>query len=145
MNKPRVFISYAREDNDIAQRLYDDLKKEGVELWFDKQDLKPGQDWQLDIKKAIMESTFFLALISSKSMAKEGFTQKELKVALDVLDEKPEGNKVFIIPVRVDDCPVNYQLQRYHWVNLFPSYAEGLNKLLEVIKLVQSKRVWERR
>lgn len=145
MDKNKVFISYAREDSEIAQKLYDDLKKEGVELWFDKQDLMPGQEWRLDMQKAIRESTFFLAIISSKSMKKEGFTQKELKVALDVLDERPEGNMVFIIPVRVDDCPVDYRLQRYHWVDLFPSYSEGLNKLLEVIKRVQSKRTWDRR
>jgi hypothetical protein len=147
MLKHKVFISYAIEDKKIAQRLYDDLKKEGVELWFAKENLMPGQDWQIEIEKALKESTIFLALISSKSTNKEGFTQKELQRALDVLDEKPKGD-VFIIPVRVDDCPVFVRLQRYHWVDLFPSYSDGLEKLLKVLKpdtVLKPNKSWERR
>ena len=147
MFKHKVFISYAREDSEIAKKLYDDLSQAGVELWFDRESLAPGQDWQLEIEKAIKESTFFLALISSKSTTKRGFAQKELKRVLDILDERPEGD-VFIIPVRVDDCPVFYRLQNYHWVDLFPSYSDGLNKLLKVLKpdlAVKSKEAWERR
>ncbi|MDL1919030.1 toll/interleukin-1 receptor domain-containing protein, partial [Chloroflexi bacterium CFX5] len=73
MFKHKVFISYAREDSEIAKKLYDDLSQAGVELWFDRESLAPGQDWQLEIEKAIKESTFFLALISSKSTTKRGF------------------------------------------------------------------------
>lgn len=146
MLRHKVFISYAREDSETAQRLYDDLKKAGVELSFDRESLTPGQDWKLEIRKALKESTFFLALISSKSTDKEGFTQKELKRALDMLDEKPEGD-IFIIPVRVDDCPVSVRLQNYQWIDLFPSYSDGLNKLLKVLKpnfALNSQGDWER-
>jgi len=147
MLKHKVFISYASEDTEIAQRLYDDLSKAGVELWFDRQSLMPGQDWRLELEKALKESTIFLALISSKSTTKEGFTQKELKRALDIIDERPEGD-IFIIPVRVDDCPVSVRLQHYQWVDLFPSYSDGLEKLLKVLKpdlVLKSKKSWERR
>jgi hypothetical protein len=122
MFKHKVFISYASEDAEIAQRLYDDLKNAGVELWLNRESITPGRDWKLEIDKALKESTIFLALISSKSTTKEGFTQRELKRALDVLDEKPEGD-VFIIPIRVDDCPIFVRLQNYQWVDLFPSYC----------------------
>ena len=146
MLKHKVFISYAREDSEIAQRLYDDLKRAGVELWLDRENLLPGQDWDVEISKAINESTFFLALISSKSTNRVGFTQRELKRALDIIYEKPKGD-VFIIPVRIDDCPVDVRLQEYQWVNLFPSYADGLNKLLHVLKPdpILKGRPWERR
>jgi hypothetical protein len=42
--KARVFISYAREDQEIAKRLYEDLKRTGVEPWIDCHELIPGQD-----------------------------------------------------------------------------------------------------
>jgi hypothetical protein len=146
MFKHKVFISYASEDAEIAQRLYDDLKNAGVELWLNRESITPGRDWKLEIDKALKESTIFLALISSKSTTKEGFTQRELKRALDVLDEKPEGD-VFIIPIRVDDCPIFVRLQNYQWVDLFPSYSDGLEKLLSVLKpdfAVNSQETWER-
>jgi hypothetical protein len=146
MFKHKVFISYASEDTEIAQRLYDDLKNVGVEFWLDRQSLTPGENWKLEIEKALKESTIFLALISSKSTTKEGFTQKELKRALEILDEKPEGD-VFIIPVRVDDCPISVRLQDYQWIDLFPSYPDGLEKLLNVLKpdfVLKSQESWER-
>jgi len=148
MFKNKVFISYAPEDQAIAKRLYNDLKNAGVELWFDEASLLPGQNWEFEIKRAIKESTFFLALISSKSISKKGFTQKELKVALDMLDEFPESD-IFVIPVRIDDCkPINEKLQYLHWVDIFPSYDDGLQKILRVIKPEKSFKTkinWKRK
>jgi len=147
MLKHKVFISYAKEDSAIAQKLYDDLKKAGVDLWFDRENLQPGQDWKLEIEKAVKESTFFIALISSRSMARKGFTQGELKRALDVADEKMEGD-IFVIPVRVDNCTVDVRLQHFQWLDLFPSYSDGLKKLLKVLKPdvnLKSGEAWERK
>ena len=48
--KSKVFISYAREDADSAERLYRDLVKSGLEPWFDKKSLLPGQRWKTEIK-----------------------------------------------------------------------------------------------
>ena len=147
MFKNKVFISYAREDSGIAQRLYDDLKEAGVELWFDRKNLMPGQQWNIEIKKAIKDSTIFLALISSNTLSKRGFTQKELKTALDIVDEMPEGN-IFIIPVRVDDCQLDVRLQHFQWLDLFPSYSDGLRKLLKILKpeaTIKSGEAWERK
>ncbi|MDM8550085.1 toll/interleukin-1 receptor domain-containing protein [Desulfobacterales bacterium HSG2] len=67
-NKPKlselaqkVFISYAREDIEIAGRLYDDLKSAGVTPWMDEKDLLPGQDRKVHITKAIWNCKYFIA------------------------------------------------------------------------------------
>lgn len=148
MFKKKVFISYAEEDQDIAVKLYNDLRHSGVELWLDRKDLSPGQNWKVEIKKAIEKSSYFLALISTKSIDKKGFTQKELKFALDIVDEMPSSD-IFIIPVRIDDCrPIYGKLQDLHWVDLFPSYDEGLKKILKVLKpemILRPDIPWERK
>lgn len=148
MLKKKVFISYAIEDQDIAMKLYKDLKQSGVELWLDRKNLMPGQNWKLEIRKAIEKSSYFLALISTKSINKMGFTQKELKTALDIVDEMPSSD-IFIIPVRIDDCrPIYGKLQDLHWVDLFPSYEEGLKKILKVLRpdmLLRPDIPWERK
>jgi len=148
MLKKKVFISYAVEDKNIALRLYNDLSQEGVELWIDRENLIPGQNWEMEIKKAIKKSAYFLALVSTKSIDKKGFTQKELKYALDILDEEPFSD-IYIVPVRIDDCrPIYGKLQDLHWVDLFPSYEEGLKKILMVLKpatLLKPDKPWERK
>lgn len=86
----RVFISYAREDEKAARRLYNDLKSRGLNPWLDKESLLPGQNWENEIRKAIKKSRYFIPLFSSTSVEKRGYIQKEFKYALDVLDEFPE-------------------------------------------------------
>ncbi|MCP4345429.1 MAG: toll/interleukin-1 receptor domain-containing protein [Desulfobacterales bacterium] len=126
-----VFISYAKKDWKLAKKLYDDLKDKGLTLWLDSENLLGGQDWKIEAVKAIKNSSYFLALLSSNS--KEGFVQKELKIALELLDERSQS-QIFIIPVRLDSCtPDNEKLKGLYWIDLFPSYENGLKKILSVL------------
>ncbi|MCP4353265.1 MAG: TIR domain-containing protein [Desulfobacterales bacterium] len=131
--KKKVFISYAREDTEVAERLYSDLKNAGLKPWMDEKDLLPGQNWELTVTNAIKESSFFLALLSESSVSKKGFVQQELKLALKLL-ERFSPTDVFIIPLRLDKCrPVDERLQLLHRVDLFRSYEKGLEKVLRVL------------
>ncbi|MBD3338652.1 MAG: TIR domain-containing protein [Candidatus Lokiarchaeota archaeon] len=135
-NKPQIFLSYAHEDAEIAEKIYTDLAKYGLNVWFDSNSLLPGQRWKVEIEKAIKNSTHFIALISDCSVNKRGYVQKELKQALDVLDEFPES-EIFVIPVRLDDCePSHEKLKDLHWVDFFPEdeYSNGVQKILNVIR-----------
>ena len=46
ISKPLVFISYAREDEIIAKKIYNDLKKRGIIAWLDVEQIKPGEKWK---------------------------------------------------------------------------------------------------
>jgi hypothetical protein len=129
----QVFISYAKEDSEIATKIYYDLKRAGVKAWLDSKDLLPGQNWKLTIREAINESSYFLALLSSNSVSKKGFIQKELKMALDITDELPK-TEIFILPARIDDCkPIDESLQDLHWCDLFPNYDAGIETITRVV------------
>ncbi len=131
----QVFISYAREDLDMAERLFHDLTSNGINAWLDRKKLLPGQRWKTFITKAIHDSSHFLALFSSNSISKRGYFQKELKKALDILDEFSEY-EIYFIPARIDDCePSDEKLGDIHWADLFPSYEHGLNQILQVLEL----------
>jgi hypothetical protein len=129
----RIFISYAREDAATSVKLYNALARLGLLPWLDSEDLLPGQNWKVEIKRAVERADYFLALLSTKSLTKRGFVQRELKFALEVLDEFPEG-AVYVIPVRLDECePSNSRLRDLHRVDMFPSFEEGLNRILRVV------------
>lgn len=127
-----VFISYAKEDQRSAERLYLDLKNAGVSLWMDTHDLLPGQPWEREIEKAISRSSYFIALQSTRSVGKRGHVQKELRRALEAAEAYPEDT-LFIIPVRIEECEPTFRaIRKLHRLDLFPDYAEGLSKLLRV-------------
>jgi len=131
--RSQVFISYAREDESSAIRIYEELEKIGANPWLDKKSLLPGQHWRNEIINAIENCNHFIALLSSKSVSKRGFVQKELKTALDLLDEFPaETKKPWLILSRLDDCnPSHPKLKDIHWVDLFPKWEDGVKKIFQ--------------
>jgi hypothetical protein len=136
----RPFISYAREDRDIARRLYRDLSKCGSQPWLDIENLLGGQDWQRTISSAIRESSHFLALISHRSVSKRGFVQREVAEALRVLELFPP-DEVFVIPVRLDDAqPKHERLAQLQRIDMFPSYDDGLQQLIKSLGLIGDQR-----
>jgi len=88
-----------------------------MDPWLDEEKLLPGQDWQYEIRRAIKASDIALVCLSTKSITKVGFVQKEIKYALDVADELPIGT-IFIIPLRLDECDVPERLQQWQWISM---------------------------
>ena len=66
--------------------------RSGCQPWLDNESLLPGQDWDSEIRKAIREAHVFLVCLSSRSVTKRGYVQKEIKFALDAATEISEGN-----------------------------------------------------
>lgn len=125
-----MFVSYVREDQKAAMRLYKELESiPDVEPWIDHEDLLPGRKWRPAVRKAIRESRFFLALLSSRAVGKRGFFQTELNAALEILEEFPE-DQIFLIPVRLDDCHLpREELREIQYVDLFPDWDPGFSRL----------------
>ncbi len=68
----------------------------GLNPWLDREKLLPGQNWRYEINTAIKESAYFVALLSSSSVSKCGYVQKELKIAIEILDQHPASS--FFLP-----------------------------------------------
>lgn len=128
----KVFLCHASGDKPPVRDLYKRLTAEGVDAWLDKEKLLPGQDWRMEIPKAVREADVVVVCLSNKSITKEGYVQKEIKFALDIAEEKPEGT-IFLIPARLEDCVVPERLSRWHWVDLYEE--NGFIQLLRSLKL----------
>ncbi len=130
----KVYISYGKEDYQIAKRLYDDLKASGFNPWMDRENIIVGQNQKFEIRQAILESSYFLVLLSEKSLSDRGYFHKELKTALEILDEMPPS-EIFILPVRLDACHPPYEnLQDIQHTDLFPSYEEGFRQIVRAFE-----------
>jgi hypothetical protein len=114
-----------------VRELYRQLTADNIRCWFDEEDLLPGQDWEYEISRAIRDCTFVLACLSSASISKRGYVQKELKKALDIADEQPEG-VAFLVPVRLEECEVPKRLSQWQWVDLFK--ANGYERLVRGLR-----------
>ncbi|MBI5293828.1 MAG: toll/interleukin-1 receptor domain-containing protein [Chloroflexi bacterium] len=117
----RVYLSCSSHDIAAAREYYQKLRAAGwIQPWLEEEDLLPGQDSRLEIEKAVRNADAVLVFLSSRSVTQEGNLQRELRLALDVADEKPEG-AVFVIPVRLDDCSLPQRLRTWKPVDAFPA------------------------
>lgn len=115
----RVFLCHSRHDKPKVRELYVSLRQQpGIQPWLDKEDLLPGQDWELEITKAVRSSHSVVVCLSKRAIDSAGYVHKEIRFALDIADHQPEGT-VFLIPVKFEECEVPVRLRRYHWVDLF--------------------------
>ena len=128
----KVFLCHASGDKPQVRALYKSLIAEGVDAWLDQEKLLPGQNWRVEIPRAVKEADVVVICLSNNSITKEGYIQKEIKFALDIADEKPEGS-IFLIPARLEECVVPEKLSVWHWVDLYES--NGFVKLLRSLKL----------
>ena len=133
---PKVFISYAREDADVVEKLHSDLSRNGVLLWKDDHDLLPGEKWEQQIKRAISKSEFIIVCLSNASVTKRGYFQAEIRAALRKSQAYPMDD-VCIIPVRV--APMNIsdlpaEIAELQCVALDADWDKGITAILHSIK-----------
>lgn len=130
---PRVFIAYAVEDVDAAERLFSQLRDRGCAPWLDREKLLPGQNWPRRIQDAIESADFFIPCFSTNSVTKRGGFQAELRYAMDCASRIPLDD-VFMIPVRLDECTVPLKIQREtQYVDLFPDWERGMSRVEKII------------
>jgi len=103
-----LFISYAREDATVARALKTALEKKNIRVWMDETEIDPGEEYNEEILRAIRDSVLFVALISKHTLDPE---HRTFRAEWDwALDWQRGYGRAFILPVFIDDTPVNHRL-----------------------------------
>jgi len=127
----KVFLCHSHADRDTIHALYSRLKKDGVEAWLDQESLLPGQDWEHEIRKAILMSDVIIVFLSRHFNGQTGYRQEELRIALEKANILPE-DEIFIIPARLEKCDMPKRLRGLQRVDLFE--ADGYRKLMRTLR-----------
>ena len=127
----RVFLCHSSTDKAAVRELYERLRTDGIDPWLDEENLLPGQAWEQEIPKAVRNNDIVIVCLSRTAVGKTGYVQKEIRYALDVADELPDGT-IFLIPLRLEHCEIPDRLRRWHCVNLFEE--KGYEKLMRALQ-----------
>jgi hypothetical protein len=144
----QIFLAHASEDKPQVRQLYQKLQAAGYQPWLDEVDLIPGQKWRDEIPRAIQNSDIFIACLSSQSVSKRGYVQREFRQALNQMAEMPEG-EIYLIPLKLDECEIpdlrqaeyGINLRDIQWLNYWQ--ADGWDRLLKAIALKTGDSVME--
>ena len=130
-----IFISYASEDFEIAQKIYNLLKSLGANPWFDKNKLEAGELYDRTIDKKIKECKRFMPILSQHTLTNgRRYFKKEWTLSLEELSYR-FGTR-YICPIVIDNINpfeedrIPDQFKQCHVIN---SNSSDLNKELETI------------
>ena len=119
--RPLLFISYAKPDLERVLPYVEFLKRQGHDTWIDTQRIKPGQPWDVEIKRALNKSSFIIIFISNNSVDRRGYVQRELKFAIDKYQDKLVSD-IYIIPVVLDkDAAIPEAVSQIQYVEAWSS------------------------
>jgi len=135
-----VFLSYASEDTQAAQRICEALRDGGIEVWFDQSELRGGEAWDQSIRKQIKNCGLFIPIVSRHTHERaEGYFRLEWKLAVD-RSHLIMANKAFLVPVVIDDIRdddenVPDRFREVQWTRLPggdtpPAFVERVQRLL---------------
>lgn len=112
-----IFISYAREDLAVANRIFQNLEKNGYSPWLDTEKILAGEEWwDTVIKPNLKRANFALVIISETSINKRGVFQRELRQIMRKAEDTLISD-IYLIPIKIDDCVMPEQLEKFQWLD----------------------------
>ncbi len=141
-----LFISYASEDRKEVEQLRADLEAAGLEVWFDRQQLTSGVDWEHKIRENVRCCLFFLPVVSHQTEAarSDRFFREEWTQASERARRSDESYE-FILPIKLDEGPhehVPEMFGRRNWTHI-PG-GKVTSEFLAQIKALVAQRTAER-
>ena len=142
MNRPKVFLSYVKENESLVRILDQSLTDYGIDIVTDYRNILGGSNWKKGLKRLIENSGYFVVCFSKE------FNKREQTVLYRELDHAIERsqdfspNRKWIIPVRINECEVpsleirsREYLTDLHWIDLFPGakWYEGVESIVRAI------------
>ncbi len=126
----QVFISYSRKELKFVDRLANDLKATGFEVWYDLSGLDAGTRWGNEIQKAIKASQYFVVVMSPNSIDSE-WVEREFLYA--------SNQKLKIIPILYKACDLPMWSLNLHYIDV-----QGRNYSQNYLEILRSLGVEER-
>jgi TIR domain len=117
MKPLEVFLAHSSGDKEYVRAIHHLLALDGFHPWLDEFNLIAGQNWELEIEKAVERATAIIVFLSQRAISSAGYLHKEIAIALDAARRQPEGS-IAIIPIRLDSGQPPRSLQRLQWIDV---------------------------
>ncbi|HEX5745550.1 MAG TPA: TIR domain-containing protein [Archangium sp.] len=127
--KPKVFLSYARADSEIANNVAKLLEREAVDVWLE-QKATPGANISEQLDQAMAASDFLVVLLSRH-------TSNSRLIKADIALAQARALKqrdITLIPVLLDQTPPPQELEQYLPIKAYNKPEQQIKLLINIIK-----------
>lgn len=126
-----VFLSHSAKDKAVVRELAKRLRGDGVRVWFDEWEIKPGDSIPAKIEDGLEHSRVLVLCMSAEALAAD-WPQLESHT---FRFKDPLNHDRRFIPLRLDDAPIKGSLAQFLYINWRPNKREQeYPKLLEACR-----------
>ncbi len=123
-----VFLSYANANKDVVRDIANRMKSDGVNVWFDDWEIKPGDPIMKKIEDGLEHSRVLVLCLSAEALAADW---PQLESHTFRFKDPLNHNRRFI-PLRLDDTPTKGSLAQFSYIDWRVEQREtAYPKLLE--------------
>jgi hypothetical protein len=124
-----IFLSYSSMDKPFVEKLAEDLKRGGVDVWFDLFEMKIGDSLIAKIKAGINQSDYIGVILSPRSV-NSTWVREELNMAIA---QEIASQSIKVLPILIENCEIPTFLRDKLFADFTSSYDAGLASLLNVL------------
>ncbi|MBQ1482889.1 MAG: toll/interleukin-1 receptor domain-containing protein [Erysipelotrichaceae bacterium] len=151
----KVFISYSHQDHACANGIARYLKRHGIDVWIDSNNLSLGDKWAADIDTALNEADVTLGILSSSSLRRDEVL-RELSISLKRMEEEGVDRfRLFFVVIgqihpswfRKDETgeAIKKHLQQYQYIQLSAYGEVTIDAMKKLYSAINKKGIEESR
>jgi small GTP-binding protein len=129
-----VFLSYSSKDKDVVRPLAERLRKDGLRVWFDNWEIKPGgsaDSRNKQIEDGLERSRVLVFCMSASAFGSDWSTLESQTLRF----RDPLNKERRFIPVRLDDVSIKGSLAQFLYIDWLSSREEDYEKLRKACQL----------
>jgi hypothetical protein len=111
-----VFLSHSSKDKPVVRALAERLRENGLKVWFDAWEIKPGDSIPAKIEEGLEQSRVLVLCMSANAFGSD-WAQLE---AGTFRFRDPLNRARRFIPLRLDNAPVKGSLAQFLYVKWLP-------------------------
>jgi hypothetical protein len=145
-----VFISYASGDWPAVEKLKAALEQSGIDVFYDRDQLRPGDEWEGKLRRNIHHCSLFVPVISRQTLTPDRrFFRVEWNLALEEAQMASFSSEdAFLLPVVIDDTSIDHpalpaKFRAIQWKSLPGGEPESgfINQVKHLYRKYQLARV----
>lgn len=136
---PSLFLSHSSADKTFVEKLAKDLEGVGVNVWFDKWEIKVGDSLTGKIEESLQANDYLGLVLSPAAVASE-WVKAELSAAWC---RQMSSRKIVVLPILYQDCEIPFLLEDRKYADFRTSYDEGFMALCAALGLKHSEALSE--
>ena len=126
----QVFTSYSRRDTETVDTVVGEMSQAGIDVWIDRQDIKAGDNWRVQIVKAIKACPAFVLMLSPSSAASDN-VRKEIDLS------QSSNRPIFALKLEPMELPdeISYQLAGLQFIDVKKlGFDNAVDRLVDTLK-----------